>query len=75
MSVTAVEGLEIANVGGVDRTERVVVDRPARGVLGMAVAVLLYEPVQELEKVARGAQVAQGVLEVVVADGVVDEPA
>ena len=73
--IPAVERLEVANVGSIGRAKRVVIDRPARGILGVAVAVLLDEPVQELEKVAGRAQVAQSVLEVVVADRVVDESA
>ena len=75
MPIAAVERLEVAHVGRVGRAEGVVVDRPARGVLGVAVAVLFDQPVQELEEVPGRAQVAQGVLEIVVADRVVDEPA
>ncbi len=75
MPITPVERLEVANVGGISRAKRIVVDRPPRRVFGMAMAVLLDEPVQEFEKVARRAQVTQGVLEVVVADRVVDETA
>ena len=49
-------------------------DRPTSGaVLGVAVAVLLDQPVEELEELAGRPQVAQGVLEVVVADRLVDE--
>ncbi len=41
--ITAVERLEIAHVGRVGGAEGIVVDRPARGVFGMAVAVLFDE--------------------------------
>ena len=75
VSVAAVEGLEVAHVGREGRAEGVVVDGPARLVLGVPVAVLLDEPVEELEQVARRPQVPQGVLQGVVADGLVDEAA
>src|SRR4051794_20404628 len=71
--VTAVEGLEIAHVRPVGGAERVVVDGPARGVLGVAMAMLLDQAMEELEEVPGGAEVGQGLLEVVVAHGVVDE--
>ena len=57
MPIAAVERFEVAHVGRVGRAEGVVVDRPARGVFGMPVAVLFDQPVQELEEVPRRAQV------------------
>ena len=51
VSVAAVKRLEIADVGRVGRAEGVVVDRPPRGILGVAMAVLLDQPVEELEEV------------------------
>ena len=41
----------------------------------MPVAVFFEQPVEELEELPGRSQVSQGVLEVVVADRVVDEPA
>ena len=73
MPVTAVERLEVAHVGGEGRPEGVVVDGPAGLVLGVAVAVFLDQAVEELEEVARRPEVPERVLQVVVADRVVDE--
>ena len=75
MPVAAVERLEVAHVGREGRAEGVVVDGPAGLVLGVAVAVLLDQAVEELEEVPRRPQVAQRVLQVVVADRLVDEVA
>ena len=75
MAVAAVERLEVPHVGGERRPEGVVVDGPAGLVLGVAVAVFLDQAVEELEQVARGPQVAERVLQVVVADRVIDEAA
>ena len=73
MPVAAVERLDVAEVGRVDGAEGVGVDRPAGLVLGVAVAVLFQQAVEELEELAGGPQVAEGVLEGVVGDRLVDE--
>ena len=73
MSVAAVEGLELAHVITVRRAKGVVIDGPARGVVGVPVTVLLDEPVQELEEMPRRSQIPQRVAQIVVADRVVDE--
>ena len=62
----------VLEVGGEGGAEGVGVDGPAGGVLGVAVAVLFEEAVEELEELAGGPEVAEGVLEGVVADRVVD---
>lgn len=70
-----VEGVDFAELGGEDGAEGFGVDGPAGGVVGVAVAVFLDQAVEELEEVAGGAEVAEGVLEGVVGDGGVDEGA
>ena len=75
MTITSVEGLEVAHVGREGRAERVVIDGPSGLVLGMAVAVFLDQPVEELEQMAGRSKVSECVLERVVRDRVVHEMA
>ncbi len=71
--VAAVEGFELADVITVGRAKGIVVDRPARGVVGVTMTVLLDEPVQEFKQVPRRSQVPECVAQVVVTDCVIDE--
>src|SRR5262249_15202864 len=50
VAVTPVERLQVAHVGRIGGAEGVGVDGPAGGVLGVAVAVLLDQAVEELEE-------------------------
>src|SRR5271157_1697161 len=75
MPVASVERLEIAHVGCEGGAEGVVIDGPAGLVRGMALTVLLDQAVQKLEQVPGCAQVAQRILQRVVADGLVHEVA
>ena len=75
MPIAAVERFEIAHVGRIGRAEGIVVDRPARRVFGVAVAVLFDQPVQEFEEMPRCSQITQGVFQIIIADRFVDETA
>jgi hypothetical protein len=59
MSVSAVERFELAHVVAISRAKGVVVDGPARGVIGVSVTVLLDETVEEFEKVPGCSQIPQ----------------
>ena len=73
MAVAPVEGVEIADVRGVGRPEGVGVDRPSRGVLGVAMTMLFQQSVEELEELSRGPEIPQRVLERVVRDRLIDQ--
>ena len=63
MTVAPVERFEIAHVRREGGAEGVVIDGPARLVLGVPVAVFLDEPVEELEQMARRPKVPQSIFQ------------
>ena len=73
MSVPAVKGLELAHVVAIRGAKGVVVDGPARGVIGVSVTVLLDQTVEEFEKMPRCSQISQCIAQIIVADCVVDQ--
>src|SRR4051812_44048089 len=60
-------------MGGQGGAERVGIDRPLRVILGVAMTMLFHETVEELEELARRAQVAERVFQRVVTDRLFDE--
>src|SRR5271157_2452067 len=73
VSVTAVEGFEVAHVRGERGPERVRIDGPPGLVLGVPVTMLFDQSVQKFEEVPGRAQIAQSVFERVIADRFVNE--